>query len=161
LADIVVAAILGNKPGPVRIVGVGHSSESAMLGHRRLAQMQAMREAVARACGDRRGIGSFDVLQLAGATLPDEALTLEALDIAPAGEGFDAYAKLSHVNPSGGGESGWCYPTNGLLNLVEGYLQLTQRAGPVQEAGTLSRALITGSSPMGGQVAHAVVLEAE
>lgn len=159
-ADIVVAAVIGRPESGVRIAGVGHSSEASMIGDRNLTRMQALREAVARARTEGRESAGVDVYQLAGPTLADEAMALEAVQLAPAGEGFDAYAALANVNPSGGSESGWCFPTSGLLNFAECYLQLSGRAGGVQLRGPLRRALATGLSPMGGQVAHAIVLEA-
>jgi acetyl-CoA C-acetyltransferase len=162
LADIAVAAILGKRPAPVRIVGVGHSAECATLGDRRLTSMQSLREAVERAgAGDAAADQRLDVVQLAGPTLPDEALALEALGLAAPGQAFDAYAAMDWINPSGGSESGWCFPTTGLTNFAEAYFQLTQQAGGVQLGGRCKRALATGNSPLGGQVSHALVLEAE
>jgi acetyl-CoA C-acetyltransferase len=155
-ADVAIAAILGRAESPVRIAGTGHSVESAVLGDRDLVRMRALREAVERA----GGLGRIDVYQLGGATLPDEAIALEALGLAAPGEGFAAYAARPEINPSGGAESGWCFPTSGLLNVVEAYLQLTGAAGGAQLPGKLGRALATGLSPLGGQAAHAVILEA-
>jgi acetyl-CoA C-acetyltransferase len=161
LADIVVVAVIGRAESAVRIAGVGHSSDVSMIGDRKWLQMQATRDAVARARPPgAHAAGGVDVYQLAGPTLADEALALEAVQVAPSGGGFDAYAALAAVNPSGGSESGWCFPTSGLLNFAECYLQLDGRAGSVQLPGRLRRALATGLSPMGGQVAHAIFLEA-
>jgi glutathione S-transferase len=155
-ADVAVAAIIGRPESTVRIAGTGHSVESGRLGDRDLVQMRALRQAVDRT----QASGSIDVYQLSGATLPDEAIGIEALGLAAPGEGFAAYAIRPEINPSGGGESGWCFPTSGLLNVVEAYLQLKGAAGAAQLPGRLTRALATGVSPMGGQAAHAVILEA-
>jgi acetyl-CoA C-acetyltransferase len=160
LADIVVAAILGRKPAAVHIAGVGHGAETSVIGGRALARMDALRAAVAAVGAGPAATGRFDLLQLGGATLADEALALEALGFAAPGQAFDAYADMAQVNPSGGGESAWCYPANGLLGFAESYLQLTNQAGAVQLPGNPARALVTGSSPMGGQVTHAVALAA-
>lgn len=161
LADIVVATVLGKRRASVRIGGVGHSAETGVLGDRTLASLTGLREAVQRARGPSGApIGQMDVLQLAGPALSDEALALEALGVALPGDGFDAYAENENVNPSGGAESGWCFPTTGLVNFVEAYLQLTGRAGGVQTTGASRRALVTGVSPIGAQIAHAVILEA-
>jgi hypothetical protein len=161
-ADIVVVTVLGGRPRAVHIAGIGHSADFANLGERRLSDMRAVRESVSRACQVAQSdVRQLDVLQLAGPTLPDEALALESIGVAAPGEAFAAYAAMGQVNPSGGSESGWCFPTNGLLNVVEAYYQLTQQAGAGQVAGSPRRALATGVSPLGGQVAHAAVLAAE
>lgn len=160
-ADIAVAVILSAEKSRARIAGVGHSAESAALGSRRLSGMLALREAASRALAvGGVSIEKMSVLQLPGPSLADEALALEALGLAQAGEAFDAYARLASVNPSGGSESGWCFPTAGLVNFVEGYLQLVGQAGGAQLAEGTRRALAVGVSPGGAQVAHAVVLEA-
>jgi acetyl-CoA C-acetyltransferase len=159
-ADIVVAAVIGRPESAIRIAGVGHSAEVSTIGDRNLTRMQPLRDAVVRArTADGEPAARLDIYQLAGPCLGDEALALEAVQLAAKGEGFDAYAASAFVNPSGGGESGWCFPTNGLLNFAECYLQLTGRAGGVQIPGPLRRALATGHSPLGAQVAHAIVLE--
>jgi acetyl-CoA C-acetyltransferase len=159
-ADVAVAVILGRQESRVRIAGVGHSAESGALGSRKLSGMLALREAASRGlAASRTTIAQMHVLQLPGPTVPDEALALEALGLAAPGEAFEAYASLAYVNPSGGGESGWCFPTAGLVNFIECYLQLTGQAGDVQ-LGDRQRALAVGVSPAGAQVAHAVVLEA-
>jgi hypothetical protein len=160
-ADIVVAAVIRSAPGAVRVAGFGHSAEVPNIGDRRLAQMPALKEAVMRARSvDGMASAQMDIYQMAGPCLSDEAISLEAIGVARPGEGFDAYTRMQGVNPSGGAESGWCFPTNGLLNFAECYMQLTGQAGGVQLSGLLRRALATGLSPMAGQVAHAVVLEA-
>ena len=160
-ADIAAAVILGSDKSRARITGVGHSAESGELGSRRLRGMRALREAASRAlAAGGASIAEMSVLQLPGPSLADEALALEALGLAAAGEAFDVYARLASVNPSGGSESGWCFPTTGLVNFVEAYLQLVGRAGGAQLAHEPRRALAVGVSPGGAQAAHAVVLEA-
>lgn len=159
-ADVAAAVILGRQESPVCITGVGHSAESGELGSRKLGAMRALREAVSRGlAASRTTIEQMHLLQLPGPTVPDEALALEVLDLAAPGEAFEMYASLAHINPSGGGESGWCFPTVGLLNFIECYLQLTGQAGDVQLADR-QRAMALGVSPAGAQIAHAVVLEA-
>jgi len=159
-ADIVVAAVIGRAPSKVRIAGFGHSAATEPMAPAALIEMPALAEAVRRAgCASGADPNALDVYQLAGATLADEAIALEALDLAPQGLGFQSYARAAHINPSGGGASGWCFPTSGLVNMVEAYLQLSGQAAGVQLGGTPKRALATGLSPMGGQVAHAAILE--
>lgn len=160
LADIAVAAIIGREPGPVRIAGFGHGTGSPLIGARDLLAQQPLVDAVdGAAAGSGVAAQHADMFFLAGPTLSDEALALEALGLCDAGSGFAAYAERPTVNPSGGSESGWCYPTCGLVNAVEAYLQLTGRAGACQLPGTLKRALATGVSAMGGQAAYATLLE--
>jgi acetyl-CoA C-acetyltransferase len=160
-ADIAVAVILGSGRSRARIAGVGHSAECGALGSRKLSGMLALREASSRAlAAGEATIAGMSVLQLPGPSLSDEALALEALGLAAPGEAFNAYARLAGVNPSGGSESGWCFPTAGLVNFVESYLQLIGHAGGAQLADEPRRALAVGVSPAGAQVAHAVVLEA-
>ena len=161
LADVVVATVIGRPEALVRIAGIGHSTDASNLGERNLLKMPALCEAVDRAGASGRGmVEQVDVYQIAGSTLTDEALALEALQLAEAGRGFEACVAMTAVNPSGGRESGWCSPTGGLLNFAEVYLQLTGQAGGVQLPGRLRRGLATGVSPKGGQIAHAVMLEA-
>jgi glutathione S-transferase len=161
MADIAVAAIIGRKAGPVRIAGFGHGTASPLIGARDLVGADALADAIRRAT-DQAGFGARDAqaLFIDGATLSDEALALEVLGLAEAGQGYAAYAANAAINPGGGGESGWCYPTCGLVNAVEAYLQLTGRAGACQLPGKPSRALATGLSAMGGQAAYAAFLEA-
>ena len=160
-ADIVVVAVIGASESAIRIAGVGHSTEVANIGERRLSRMHALQDAVLRARAvDGSSSERLDVVELAGPCLTDEAIAVEAIQMASAGEGFEAYASLLCINPSGGSERGWCFPASGLLNFSECYLQLAGRAGGVQVSGTPRRALATGLSPMGGQVAHAIILAA-
>ena len=159
LADIAVAAVIGREPGAVRIAGVGHSAESGMFGARDLLAWRALTQAVCQARGGV-ALGDIDIFQVAGTTLVDEAVALEAIGLAPPGGGFSTYAGTEGVNPSGGGEGGWCFPAGGLVNFVEAYLQLAGQAGEIQATGAPRRALATGLSPMGGQIAHAVMLVA-
>ncbi len=160
LADIAVAAIIGRETGPVRIAGLGHGTGSPLIGARDLLAQQPLVDAVAGA-GAQGGFtaADADVVFLAGPTLSDEALAIEALGLSGAGAGFAAYAERTSINPSGGSESGWCYPTCGLVNAVEAYLQLTGRAGGCQVPGGPNLALATGVSPVGGQLAYAALLE--
>lgn len=153
-ADIAVAMIIGRRESPVRISGVGHSSEASQIGDRDLVEMRALKDAVSRAQHDA-GIGLDDVglWELAGLTLSDEAIALEAIGLSAPGRGFDTYADAMAINVSGGPEAGWCFPTQGLVNAFHAWSALKSGGGP-------RRALATGYSPAAGQVAHAAVLEA-
>lgn len=161
LSDIAVAAIIGPDGGPVRIAGIGHDAGSPLVGARDLVEARPLVGAVARAAADA-GYPAFeaDLFCIDGPTLSDEALSLEALGLAEPGQGYASYASRSDVNPFGGSEAGWCYPTCGLSNAVEAYLQLTGAAGGCQMQGSPVRALVTGVSAMGGQTANAALLEA-
>lgn len=160
-ADIVVATVLGIRPSAVRIAGLGHGTDLASPGDRVLAEMTALRDASALALGDAAmEPGDIDLLELAGATLCDDALSLEALGFAAPGDGFAVYAARGEMNPSGGGAAGWCHPANGLRGFVEAYLQLTGAAGASQLASRPRTALVTGVSPPGAQTGAAVVLSA-
>lgn len=161
MGDIMVAAILGREPGPVTIAGLGHGTGSPLVGARDLVRAQPLTDAVDGALKEAGvGLGDIDLYCMAEQTLSDEALTLEAIGIAAPGAGYATYAEKANINPAGGSESGWCYPTSGLVNAVEAYLQLTGRAGACQLPGSPKRALATGVSAMGGQAAYAAVLEA-
>ena len=162
LADIVVAAVLGSDPSPVRITGFGHSTDVSNIGERDLLGMPSLTEAVSRALAEaNRSILDIDLFEIDGLTLPDEAIGLEALKIAPPGAGFDIYARSSAINPSGGSAAGSCYPTMGLNRLAECYLQLTGRANGVQLTQRPVRAIAVGTSPVAAQVHAAAVLEVQ
>lgn len=157
LCDCVAAMIIGRKPSPIRISGLGHGTDHASVGDRDLARMPALRDAYAMAGGSGR---QFDVYELDGATLGDEAISAEAVSLADAGLGFGAYADDARLNPSGGSAAGWAFPANGLRLAVEACLQMRGQAGPVQLAGPVNSACVSGLSPIGGQVATVVLLEA-
>ena len=161
ISDIAVAVIVGRKGGPVRIAGLGHGTASSLVGSRDLVAAKPLVDAVSAAAQKAGfGVDATDLYCIAGPTLSDEALALEAIGIATPGAGFSTYAGSAAINPGGGSESGWCYPTGGLVNVVEAYLQLTGRADGCQVPGTPRRALATGLCAMGGQAAHAAFLEA-
>jgi acetyl-CoA C-acetyltransferase len=152
-ADIAVAMIIGRHESPVRLAGVGHSAEALQIGDRDLVEMRALRQAVERAQHDARvGVSDIDLWELAGLTLSDEAIALEAIGLSSAGCGFDTYADTTAINTSGGAEAGWCFPTQGLVNTFHAWSHL--------KSGDARRALATGYSPAAGQIAHAAVLEA-
>src|SRR6202030_1693221 len=97
-ADIVVATVLGGRPRAVHIAGIGHSADFPSLGERKLSDMRAVRESVSRACQVAQSeLRQLDVFQLAGPTLPDEALALESIGVAAPGEAFAAYGAMDHV----------------------------------------------------------------
>lgn len=160
MGDIAVAAIVGRAGGKVKVTGLGHGTASPVIGARDLLGAAPLVDAVTLATGQAgRQTDSFDLYYFPGPTLSDEALALEAVGLAAPGHGFAAYATRTDVNPGGGSEAGWCYPTCGLVNAVEAYLQLTGRAGGCQVDGSPRTALVTGVCAMGGQAAHAAILE--
>jgi hypothetical protein len=159
-ADVTVALILSVQPSPIRVIGAGQSSEPYALGDRNLRAMQGLHEAAGRALSEA-GIDAaqLDVVEVDGLTLIDEAMGLEAVGIAPAGEGLRHLAQDPRCNPSGGGAAGYCPPAMGLARIVESILQLRGTAGAGQVPGA-HRALATGSSTVAGQTHTAVVFEA-
>jgi acetyl-CoA C-acetyltransferase len=161
MADVVAAAILSPRESAVRVAGTGHSTDLPLIGDRDLMRMPSLREAADRALSvASTKIECIEVFELSAATLFDEAFALETLGVAEPGEGFLAYASSTRFNPSGGGARGWCFPAMGLSGLAECYLQLTGRAGGVQQSKRPRTALATSCSPVGAQTHTAVVLEA-
>lgn len=161
-ADIVVAAVVGCEDAPVRVAGVGHSTDQTMIGDRDFLDMPALRAAASTACDDAGIVlNQIDLFEIDGLMLSDEVITLEALGLCRPGEGFDTYARSTTINPSGGAGAGWCYPAMGLVRFAECYLQLTGAAGAVQSKSRARTALAIGASPIGSQTQTAVVLEAE
>lgn len=159
-ADVVAAVIISARPGGVRMAGMGQSSEPFAIGDRQLAAMPGLREAGKRAFAEANVTSrDIDIAEVDGLTLFDEAIALEALDLAPVGNGLTALAHDRRVNPSGGGAAGYCAPAMGLARIVEATLQLQGRAGANQVEGA-RRAMATGSSIVAAQTHTAVVLEA-
>jgi len=149
-ADVVAAAVLSSSPGPVRVTGVGMSTEPYDLGDRDLTGLPALRAASAQALAaagvDAAGV---DVLELDGLTLFDEALAAEAVGAAGRGEGMALLASGERVNPGGGYAAGYCAPAMGLVRIARAAARL----------GDARTALATGSSVVAAQVQAAVVLE--
>jgi acetyl-CoA C-acetyltransferase len=159
-ADIVVSVILSTEPAPVRLRGMGQSSEPYQFGDRPLRSIRSLEEAGGRALNEAGLRGdALDLVEVDGLTLIDEALGLEAIGFAATGSGLATLAGDERANPSGGGASGYSRPTMGLLRIAEAILQLRGDAGPAQ-VGTPRTALATGSSTVAGQTQTAVVLEA-
>ena len=159
-ADVVAAVIISSRPGRVRLSGMGQSSEPFAIGDRQLAAMPGLREAGRLALAEANVTANdIDIAEIDGLTMFDEAVALEALGLAPKGDGLTALAHDRRTNPSGGGAAGYCAPAMGLARIVEATLQLQGRAGPNQVEGA-RRALATGSSIVAAQTHTAVVLEA-
>lgn len=159
-ADVVAAVVISGKPSSVRVKGMGLSSEPYWPGERGIAQAPALRSAAGQAMAEA-GIdaGSIDIFEIDGLTLYDEALGMEAVGLAEAGQGLNVLASDARCNPSGGGAAGYCAPAMGLARLVEAVSQLQGRAGPVQQ-GSPKLALASGSGVVAGQTQTAIVLEA-
>ena len=159
-ADIAVAVVLSSRGGPVRVTGMGQASEPYAIGDRDLKQMTSARKAAELALREA-GVSAadLDLFELDGLTLMDEALLLEAVGLAPTGQGLAVLARDKRVNASGGGGAGYCAPTMGLARIVEATLQIQGRAGAIQQPG-VRRALAIGSSLVAAQTHTAVVLEA-
>jgi acetyl-CoA acetyltransferase len=157
ICDMMVAAILGSSASSIRIAGCGHGTDTAAPTDRDLPAMTPLLQAARQAGAIGR---AFDLYELDGATLGDEAMAIEAVGAAPAGGGFDAIARDPRFNPSGGSAAGWAFPANGLRRFAEANLQMRGDAGGVQLRQRPRSALVSGVSPVGGQVVTAMVLEA-
>ncbi|MGE4242061.1 thiolase C-terminal domain-containing protein [Ramlibacter sp.] len=159
-ADIAVAVVLSSKSGPVRVKGMGQASEPYAIGDRDLARMTSARKAAEGALREA-GLSpsELDLFEVDGLTLMDEAILLEAVGLAPEGQGLAVLAHDKRVNASGGSAAGYCAPTMGLARIVEATLQIQGRAGAIQQPG-VRRALAVGSSLVAAQTHTAIVLEA-
>jgi hypothetical protein len=159
-ADVTAAVVLSTEPGPIRLAGVGQSSEPYNFGDRDLRTITSLKTAAERAAADAGfGAGTADVAEVDGLTLIDEALGLEAIGFAAPGEGLRTLADDGRANPSGGGASGYSPPSMGLARIVESVLQLRGTAGSVQQR-SVRRAVATGGSVVAGQTQTVVLLEA-
>ena len=159
-ADVTAAVVLSTEPGPIRLAGVGQSSEAYNFGDRDLRTITSLKTAAERAAADAGfGADTADVAEVDGLTLIDEALGLEAIGFAAPGTGLQALAGDGRCNPSGGGASGYSPPSMGLVRIVETVLQLRGTAGSVQLRQP-RRAVATGGSVVAGQTQTVVLLEA-
>lgn len=159
-ADITAAVILSATPSPIRVGGLGQSSEPYAFGDRALGEITSLRRAAERALAEA-GVDAagIDVVEVDGLTVIDEALGLEAVGVAAAGRGLEALAADPRCNPSGGGAMGYSPPCMGLVRIVEAALQLRGGAGAAQVVDA-RRALASGSSIVAGQTQTVVILEA-
>jgi len=153
-ADVVAATVLSSSPGPVRVAGVGMSTEPYDLGDRDLTGLPALRAASAQAlaAADAQAAG-VDILELDGLTLFDEALAAEAVGAVARGEGMALLASGDRVNPGGGYAAGYCAPAMGLVRIARAAARLCEAAT------ARTTALATGSSVVAAQVQAAVLLE--
>lgn len=159
-ADVFVAAVVSTQPARVKVAGLGQSSEPFWIGDRKLIDLTSLRLASQRAFDEANVVaGDLDVIEVDGLTLLDEAMALEAIGAASAGQGLDCLAGDPRCNPSGGGAGGYCAPAMGLARIVEAALQLRGQAGAVQRP-KVERAMATGSSIVAAQTQTAVILEA-
>lgn len=160
-ADVVSMVVIGSKPSAVRLAGIGHGTDMPMIGDRDLLAMPALHASVAGALKDAgTEISEIDLFEIDGITLPDEAMSIEAMGLCGPGNGFAHYAATPAINPSGGSGAGWCYPAMGLVRLAECYLQMTGNAGASQCDNSVTRAMAVGTSPVAAQTVTSVILEA-
>jgi hypothetical protein len=159
-ADVCVALVMSTEPTPIRVAGLGQSTDPYQIGDRDLVAMPALADAVGKALAEAGcGVGDLDLVELDVQTAFDEALAVEAIGLAAPGTGFDYVAGTPGFNPSGGSAAGYCAPAMGLTRIVEAVLQLRGAAGAVQQ-GSPRRVLATGSSTIAAQTHTAIVLEA-
>ncbi|MBA2935278.1 hypothetical protein HZF05_14415 [Sphingomonas sp. CGMCC 1.13654] len=159
-ADAVAAVVISGKPSGVKLRGMGLSSEPYWLGDRGLAQAPALRRAAERALAEAKlDVGDIDLFEIDGMTLYDEAIALEAIGLAPKGQGMRALAENPRCNPSGGSAAGYGVPAMGLARIVEATLQLQGRAGTIQQ-GKPRTALASGLSVTAAQTHTVIILEA-
>lgn len=157
-ADAVAAVILGVEGGPV-ITGIGHGTDPARIGDRQLAQSAGARTAIATALGQAgRKPTEITVAELAGTTLFDEVLLLEAAELAAPGFGLEFYADNAWVNASGGSAAGHCFPCSGLLRLVDAVRQLESQIGRDPDRSAV--ALVAAGSAVADQTTVAAIVEA-
>jgi acetyl-CoA C-acetyltransferase len=130
------------------------------MGDRGLAKAPALRRASERALAEAGlDIADIDVFEIDGMTLYDEAIAMEAIGLAPAGQGMRVLAENACCNPSGGSCAGYGVPAMGLARIVEATLQLRGAAGAVQQDQPRT-ALASGLSVTAAQTHTVVVLEA-
>jgi acetyl-CoA C-acetyltransferase len=162
-ADMVAAVVLSSQPGPVRVAGVGLSTEPYDLGDRDLTGLPALRAASGQALTAAGvDVARVGVLELDGLTLFDEALAAEAVGAAAPGDGMSMLASSARVNAGGGYAAGYCAPAMGLVRIARAADRLRAdrlRADRMQDATATRLALATGASVVAAQVQAAVVLE--
>jgi len=102
-ADVVAAVIISSRPSPVRLKGLGQSSEPYWIGDRNLLEYSAMQKSAMRAFNEAGcGAADIDVFEVDGMTLYDEALALEAIGAAEAGKGISRTATEAGWDCRGG-----------------------------------------------------------
>lgn len=149
-ADVVAAVVVSSEESAVEVRGVGMSTEPFDIGDRDLLGFPALRKASSQALrGAGIGITDVGVLELDGLTLFDDALAVEAVGAAPAGQGMHSLASGLAVNIGGGSSVGYCAPAMGLVRIANAYDRLIRA-----DSGA---ALATGSSVV-AQNQAAVVL---
>ncbi|MDR0344233.1 MAG: hypothetical protein LBI49_14210 [Nocardiopsaceae bacterium] len=149
-SDIVAVAVLSAQPGPVEVRGVGMSTEPYQVGDRDLLGLPALSQASGQALRSAGcAVGEVGVLELDGLTLFDEALALEAVGAASAGDGMRVLAQRSDINADGGFAAGYCAPAMGLVRICAAAGRLT---------GGSDLALATGSTVVAAQGQAAIVL---
>jgi hypothetical protein len=158
--DVVAAVVISGRPAAVKVKGLGLSSEPYWPGDRGLAKAPALRRAGERALSEAQiSVDSIDLFEMDGMTLYDEAIALEAIGAAAAGQGMRKLATDARCNPSGGSMAGYGVPAMGLARIVEATLQLRGDAGPIQQARPRT-ALASGLSVTAAQTQTVVILEA-
>jgi acetyl-CoA C-acetyltransferase len=152
------------KKSPVWIRGVGHISDSYVLGYRDLARSRALTAAAKRAyamAGIKNPKDEIDVAELYDAYSYMELLWYEGLGFVGEGKGADfikAGATAMNgelpVNPSGGVISAHAVQVAGMARLIEATLQVRGEAEKRQVAG-VKTALAQGINGPCGQ-AHCI-----
>ena len=147
-AAVVIATEKGAKrfkKSPVWIKGVGHMSDSYILGYRDLASTRALDAAAKKAyktAGVKNPLKDLDVVELYDAYSYMEPLWYEGLGLAKEGKGVEllrsgetAMDGSLPVNPSGGVISAHPVLVAGIARIIEGVLQLRGEAEKRQVKG--------------------------
>lgn len=143
VASEAVADSLVDRSDQVRIAGTGAAANNIAVAERNLTRMEGA-EAAATEAYDQAGIGpdDIDLAEVHDAFTVVEALTAEAVGFAPRGHGYESALSPdarstgwteTRLSTSGGLKArGHPIGATGLAQAVEGYEQLTDRAGERQ-----------------------------
>jgi acetyl-CoA acetyltransferase len=145
ITDGASAIVLTSRPGPVKVSGIGHSTDTSAVRHRAsLTSFNSTKEAAARAYAMAH-VNPSDIqfAEVHDAFTPFEIIGTEDLGLFPPGKGWravedgktDLKGKLP-INPSGGLKArGHPVGASGLAQLVEIVYQLKGEAGEGRQLG--------------------------
>lgn len=160
-AVVIVVAIesIAKKvvPNPVWITGIGSSMDSQFLSERAPGRLEAAEVAAQSAIrrSGRRDASSFDLAEVSGVSAAEEAMTVEALGLAPRGKAASAYDGPVDINPSGGALPADPIMATGLVRLHEAVGRLSGKV----EGSSATSALVHGAGGIGSQTHSVFTLE--